>query len=196
MKKSLIIAITVLSLIFAANTMAATITLNWQPNTESDLQGYNLYYGTSSRQYGLPIPVGNVTSWSEDFFEEGETYYFTLTAVDNAGNESGYSAEIEVTAPGGASEPEPLATVYPSNPFFIYIYFNLVDEAEVYTMFYSTDPNNVLGGTAVVWNGVKNTAGAPQFTCPPIMQAGPLYVAVIASNSQGASSEPAIITTP
>jgi len=59
-----------------ALALAGSATLHWQANTEPDLAGYRIYYGTSN----------NLT--------EGQTYYFALTAVDTSGNESGYSKEV------------------------------------------------------------------------------------------------------
>ncbi len=73
---------------------AESVTLRWTQNSEPDLQGYNLYFGTSSRSYGAPIPVGRVTQYRVNNLTAGRTYYFALTAVDTAGNESGYSTEI------------------------------------------------------------------------------------------------------
>jgi hypothetical protein len=91
-------------LIFLPTTaLAASVTLRWQANQEPDISSYNLYYGRESRQYGQPIPVGNVTSYTLDNLAEGTTYYFCLTAVDTSGNESGYSAEV--TANATSSEP-------------------------------------------------------------------------------------------
>ena len=78
--------------------IAGSATLHWQPNTESDLAGYRIYYGTSSRSYGSYISVGkNTTSYTINNLTEGQTYYFALTGVDTSGNESGYSTEVSKT---------------------------------------------------------------------------------------------------
>jgi len=78
-----------------ALALAGSATLHWQANTEPDLAGYRIYYGTSSRSYGPYIPVDkNTTSYTINNLTEGQTYYFALTAVDTSGNESGYSQEV------------------------------------------------------------------------------------------------------
>ncbi|MGV7223098.1 MAG: fibronectin type III domain-containing protein [Nitrospinales bacterium] len=96
-----------LLLIFLPTTaLAASVTLRWQANQEADISSYNVYYGTQSRTYGLPIPVGNVTSYTVENLNEGFTYYFSVTAVDTSGNESGYSEEFgEVAANATSSDP-------------------------------------------------------------------------------------------
>src|SRR5215510_9740452 len=45
------------------SAFAANVNLAWDPKTDSGLAGYKMYYGTSSRSYGTPINVGNVTSY-------------------------------------------------------------------------------------------------------------------------------------
>lgn len=70
--------------------------LSWTPNTDSDLAGYKVYYGTVSRRYGAPITVGNQTAYTVTGLGLG-TYYFVLTAYDAAGNESAFSNEISKT---------------------------------------------------------------------------------------------------
>ncbi len=77
--------------------IAGSATVRWQANTEPDLEEYRVYYGTSSRNYGPGIPVGKVTSYTINNLEEGKTYYFAVTAVDTAGNESGFSQEVSKT---------------------------------------------------------------------------------------------------
>ncbi|MCD4720922.1 MAG: fibronectin type III domain-containing protein, partial [Desulfobacula sp.] len=67
------------------------ILLTWQANSENDISGYRVYYGTSSRNYGLPIPE-NGTEYSITGLNSGVTYYFAVSAVDTSGNESGYSS--------------------------------------------------------------------------------------------------------
>ena len=56
---SIILLFTLVSSQFAS---AAQIKLAWDPSTESDLAGYKVYYGTSSKSYGGSVDVGNVTN--------------------------------------------------------------------------------------------------------------------------------------
>jgi hypothetical protein len=78
-----------------ACVLAGSATLNWQPNGESDLAGYQVYYGTESRIYGPPLNVNTATDYSLNDLAEGMTYYFAVTALDTSGNESGYSNEVQ-----------------------------------------------------------------------------------------------------
>ena len=43
---------------------AAQVDLIWEPNTESDLAGYRIHYGTASRAYSVHIDVGQVTRYT------------------------------------------------------------------------------------------------------------------------------------
>jgi fibronectin type 3 domain-containing protein len=85
-----------------AGTSGENIILKWQASTEADLSGYRVYYGNSNRSYGPSIPTGNVTSYSLDNIEAGKTYYLAVTALDSAGNESGYSGEVSATIPSAS----------------------------------------------------------------------------------------------
>lgn len=75
---------------------SSSVTLTWNPNTESDLAGYKVYRATSSGTYGAPIATiqGNTTSYIATGLQFGTTYFFVVTAYDIAGNESAYSNEV------------------------------------------------------------------------------------------------------
>ena len=101
MKRALFIYGTLIVIILSSLPFAyaGSATVHWQANIEPDLKGYNVYYGTTSRLYGPPVPVGNVTSYTIDDLKPGSTYYFAVTAVDLSGNGSGYSDEVQKTIP-------------------------------------------------------------------------------------------------
>ena len=75
----------------------SNIVLSWTANTDSDLAGYNVYQGASSRVYGTPNSLGKVTTYTISGLTVGKTYYFTVSALDGASNESGYSNEVNAT---------------------------------------------------------------------------------------------------
>jgi hypothetical protein len=77
----------------AGSAPAAQVDLIWEPNTESDLSGYRIHYGTASRAYSVHIDVGHVTDYTVPDLLDGVVYYFAATAYDTLGNESGYSEE-------------------------------------------------------------------------------------------------------
>jgi len=68
--------------------------LSWAANTESDLAGYKVYMGTQSGIYGTSIAVGNVTNYQVMNLQPNTTYFFSITALDAAGNESVPSSEV------------------------------------------------------------------------------------------------------
>ena len=72
---------------------SAQVTLEWQASS-GDVAGYNVYQGTSSKDYDVTLDIGNWTSVTIADLEDGEAYYFSVTAYDLGDNESGYSNEV------------------------------------------------------------------------------------------------------
>ena len=72
----------------------ADVTLAWDANSEPDVTGYKLHYGTTSGNYTNHINVGNITQYTVPDLQEGTTYYFAATAYDVNDLESDYSAEV------------------------------------------------------------------------------------------------------
>jgi len=91
------------------------ITLSWDINTENDLAGYKVYYGSSSQLYEKNINVGLKAEYTFDDLTGMETIYVAITAYDTAGNESGYSSELLLEM-GQAARQFKLGEAYP-NPF-------------------------------------------------------------------------------
>jgi hypothetical protein len=83
-----------LIILFPRLTSAHQVTLAWDPNTEPDLYGYIAYWGTSSRNYPYLTDVGNITTHTITGLQEGQVYYFAVTAYDSDYNEGGYSDEV------------------------------------------------------------------------------------------------------
>ena len=81
-------------ILFPMVAFGATVDLAWDANTEPDLDGYKIYYGTAPGNYAPPIDVGNTTQHTLTGLTDGVTYYLAATAYDLDGNESAYSAEL------------------------------------------------------------------------------------------------------
>ncbi len=76
------------------------VTLDWDDNTEADLAGYNVYRSeVSGGPYTKVATVATVTlsKHNDTGLTNGTTYYYVVTAFDDSGNESGYSAEVSAT---------------------------------------------------------------------------------------------------
>lgn len=98
----------------AASVSGTTITLTWNPNVEQDLEGYTVYMGTSPGTYGTPISVGNVLTYHATGLQTNTTYYFAITAIDSASNESSLSNEVSATV-STYTFPAPLISPAPSS---------------------------------------------------------------------------------
>jgi fibronectin type 3 domain-containing protein len=88
------------TLTLTAGTSATnTASLTWSANTESDLAGYKVYAGTSSGHYTAPIATlpKTTTGYTATGLQTGTTFFFVVTAYDNAGNESLHSGEVSKT---------------------------------------------------------------------------------------------------
>ncbi len=87
------VAAFLLSFVYSVRAVySAQVTLEWAASS-GNVAGYNVYQGTSSRDYDVTLDVGNWNSVTIADLEDGEAYYFAVTAYDTDGNESGYSNE-------------------------------------------------------------------------------------------------------
>ena len=76
-------------------------TLSWNPVSDGNLAGYNLYRSTSST--GGYVRINNVLLTAANYVDGGlsyiTNYYYKLTAVNNALEESNYSAKFILNIP-------------------------------------------------------------------------------------------------
>ncbi len=78
--------------------------LRWAKNRESDVQGYMVYYGDASKTYfgrgsdigDAPVFVGNTDTVTLTGLKNEQAYFISITAVDDADQESGFSREFIV----------------------------------------------------------------------------------------------------
>src|SRR5437899_10243933 len=169
-------------LLAPATSSAAQVTLAWDPNTEPDLAGYKLYYGTSSGTYQFSVDVGNLTNYTRSGLLEGRIYYFAATAYNSSLDESGFSNEaskaiadvapptVSITAPAAGATVLGTMTVSASatdNVGIVGVQFKLDGVnlgAEDTTNSYSISWNSTLAAngthtlTAVARDAAGNTA--------------------------------------
>lgn len=107
--RSILYLILAIIALFPLEGFAASLRVSWNANSEEDLAGYKLYYGTQSNTYGQPVDVGNVTSYTISSVQNGSTYYVAVSAYDSSGNESARSTEqsayipvLDTTPPTGS----------------------------------------------------------------------------------------------
>ncbi|MEO5822035.1 MAG: fibronectin type III domain-containing protein, partial [Vicinamibacteraceae bacterium] len=102
----------VLLLVVSASPLMAQ-TLSWIANSEADIAGYTLLYGTQPGSSSVTLDVGNVTSRTLTGLQPGVPYYFRVRAYNTAGLVSVPSAEVTATVPvpGDTTPPTAPATL-------------------------------------------------------------------------------------
>jgi hypothetical protein len=98
-KKKMVFVILGVLFVFYGIAFAAwkrSVTVSWQTNPDQNLYGYKVYIGTESRNYSDYVFVEK-TMTNHSFYElnQGQTYYFCVTAVNSQGVESAYSEEVK-----------------------------------------------------------------------------------------------------
>jgi hypothetical protein len=82
----------------------AKTTSNWGANTEADLAGYAIHCATSASGpfTRLNASLLSTRSYVDTAVSNGTTYWYRVTALDTAGNESAPSATVSATPQGAA----------------------------------------------------------------------------------------------
>ena len=78
------------------------VSLQWNSNRETDLEGYKVYYGISSNRYTRSVVIGlaaqprtEIVTYKLTGLTKGQQYYIAVTAYNTYGYESTFSNEVE-----------------------------------------------------------------------------------------------------
>jgi hypothetical protein len=84
-----------------ASPGTSVVDLSWAINTETDLEGYRVYRSERENEQGqlLTPELLPSSAYRDSNALEGRRYWYTVTAVDHAGNESRPSASVLVEIP-------------------------------------------------------------------------------------------------
>ena len=89
-----------LQAVFSSVGQKPFVDLNWAPNMESDLAGYNVFRRVAG---GEPVKLNQqivqVPSFRDDTVVPGKTYFYSVSAVDARSNESPRSTETTEVVP-------------------------------------------------------------------------------------------------
>ncbi len=89
----------VLLIRLAGSADAESLTLAWDPNSERNLAGYNIYRSEQSGVFtSFPLNGASLvttTSFTDSSVQNSRTYYYVVTAVSTSGLESSYSAQVQ-----------------------------------------------------------------------------------------------------
>jgi hypothetical protein len=89
-----------LQAVFSGMAQQPFIDLTWTPNTEPDLAGYNVYRHLADE---APVRINGdlvkTPSFRDSNVKAGAKYFYSVSAVDLRGNESGKSAETSEAVP-------------------------------------------------------------------------------------------------
>ncbi|HUE89603.1 MAG TPA: fibronectin type III domain-containing protein [Vicinamibacterales bacterium] len=100
----------VLSVLFAlalaSPVHADSLTLAWDPPSDTTTVGYIIRYGTEAGKYTVSLDVGLVTTRQIDELTDGTTYFFAVQAYNSNRDRSALSSEVSGLAGGSGGGPE------------------------------------------------------------------------------------------
>lgn len=97
---SRLIAIGFTYFLFANSAAAGNLNFAWDASTSTNVAGYKIYYGPTSKNYTSSIDAGNKTAQQVTGLTDGAKYFFAVTAYNSGKTvESATSNEVTATVP-------------------------------------------------------------------------------------------------
>ncbi len=158
-----------------------SVTFGWEPSTDPNVVGYNIYYGTASHVYDNKVSVGNVATATISGLVEGKTYYFAATTYNALNQESDLSDEITYTVPvADTNQPPTITGMLATNTAVAgqNVTFSITAAGTGLNYQWMYNSNNIATATNAVLTLNNVTT----------VQAGTYYVTV--SNSAGSTNSP------
>lgn len=121
-------------LLFSRLASAGSLIATWAPNSEDDLAGYIVSYGTESGNYSEEVDVKNTNTFVATNLLDGQEYFFVVKAYDYSGNVSAASTEVSATV-GGPS------LVAMRDGQSIKLIWTAVTDADSYDIYRGFDPD-------------------------------------------------------
>lgn len=103
---------------------AASVRLQWNTPTYpdgtpvTDIAGYRVYYGQTSKSYTVSLNVGNYLTANVSGLAKGQTYYFAVTTYNTVGLESTFSNEVTAVTPSANFSAKPTSGASPLSVAF------------------------------------------------------------------------------
>ena len=188
-------------LVASSSARAATVTLAWDANTESDLAGYVVLYGTTPGVYTNTVDVGNVTTWAFTSALEGQTYYFVVQAYNLAGMRSPSSLEVSETVavtlpPGPTPGPDTTMSVNRAALYFGAVQNGAVRTgAQTVTVSFANGASSWIATTTASWLEVLTPSGAGPGTFTVRVRSG-TYVAGTVLTGTVVVTAPGVLNSP
>jgi fibronectin type 3 domain-containing protein len=181
------------------------ILISWSQNSESDLAGYKIYYGSEVIELpprdpkGLPInnfidkliDVGNINSFNLVDIEQCKNYSIGISSYDLAGNESTVSPRILVNSGSFGAPSAPNGIAASTNNGLINIIWNFNIECDIsrYHIYRST----ALDGEFVEINVVEYWQNS--ITDTSVVNGVEYFYKIIAEDNFGTNSQPSNIVS-
>lgn len=171
---------------------AATMRLSWSSDSEADLSGYRLRYGTAAGELESMVDAGKATSVDVSGLYLGVTYYFSVTAYDVSGNESAPSTEVQARLALDRSAPPIVESAVELTSQSIYAIRSLARLLRIHGQNFEPGATVDLGDDVVTFPPTFTSSGdlIVQVSVPPGTPTGPRSVTVLNPDlGVGTSSE-------